>query len=113
MRRTRWAIALVCALAVALIGGACDLVAGDSLVVNAAAVDPGATRSGLLAESNVDGVVLKGVNGIAPCDYRTMMNADYGRWKPKRVSLVFSGNSFTNCMKDSTGKQLSGTALVT
>jgi hypothetical protein len=109
------ALALLIAIVAVLIAAGCDLVAGDSLVVNAAASDPGANLGGnppLAGDSTVDGVVLRGVAGIAACDYRGLMQQDFAKWKPKRVSLAFSGNSGTTpCTRDSAGRPLTGAAL--
>lgn len=81
---------------------ACDLVVGDSLVVNSLQV----------TGEVVDGVKLKGLPGTAPCDYRAQAPRDVAAEKPARVSLMFSGNSFTPCMRDASGQYLRGDALV-
>src|SRR4051794_28711615 len=113
MRLRRFRLLIVCIVLV-LTGtiASCDLVAGDSLVVNAASSDPGANYNSLAADSTVDGVVLRGVSGIAPCDYCNLMSGDYGKWQPKRVSLSFSGNNVTNCMKNAQGQKLVGAQLI-
>jgi hypothetical protein len=103
-------VAVAMAAAVGL--SACsDLVAGDSLVVNATAADGAPTSVSGTGESTVDGVTLQGFSGGAPCDYQRFMQAALDKYKPKRISFAWSGNAETPCMKDSLGRPLTGAAL--
>jgi hypothetical protein len=110
-------VILLTAFVIAATGlSACtDLVVGDSLVVGAAATEPGASVlswPATNATSLVDGVVLRGVAGVAPCDYRGLIAGDIDKWHPGRVSLAFSGNNSTQCMRDAQGRPLTGAAMV-
>lgn len=108
MRRLLAFAALLLAL---VVSGCSDLVAGDSLVVNAAVAD-GATPSVYgTAESTVDGVTLRGFSGGAPCDYLFFMQGDYNKYLPKKVSFAWSGNNGTPCMLLN-GQRRTGSALV-
>jgi len=103
MRRLRFVIVVLLAAIGAGMLTSCDLVAGDSLVVQAAR---GTDNPFFAAEDTKDGVTIKGVAGIAPCDYERAMVADYEKHKPTRVSLAFSGNNGTACTGHVTGALL-------
>lgn len=108
------ALALFAAALVAVLGvAACsDVVAGDSLVVNAAAYGDGAPISQFgTAESTVSGVTLQGFSGGAPCDYFRFEQSAWDRFHPSRISFAWSGNNITPCMLVN-GQKRTGSALV-
>lgn len=100
--------------AVVLSAGGCGcgaVVVGDSLVANAAVAD-GATPGGWgTATSSKDGVTLRAYPGGAPCDYISEMQTDLQTYRPRRISLAWSGDNGTRCMLQA-GQRLSGAALV-
>lgn len=101
----RCLLAVAAAALVTTGAAACsDLVAGDSLVVQAATGQE--QVAGLTGESTADGVTLRGVSGIAPCDYKGLVAADYAKYTPSKVTLAFSGNNQTACTGHKTGAAL-------
>lgn len=105
-------LAVLAALALALVLGACsDLVVGDSLVVDAAISDGAAPTPYGISTSTLDGVTLRGFSGGAPCDYFPIMQGDYSKYLPKKVSFVWSGNNGTPCMLLN-GQRRTGSTLV-
>ena len=55
---------------------------------------------------------VRGAPGGALCDLLPEMEEDAGVLRPAAIVLSFSGNAFTNCMKDDTGQTYEGDALV-
>jgi hypothetical protein len=89
-----------------------DLVAGDSLVVQAATATSGAPTPFGVGVDTADGVTLKGYSGAAPCDYRKFIGGDYDKYMPSKVTLAFSGNNGSACMRSASGAPLTGIAYL-
>jgi len=50
--------------------------------------------------------------GIAPCDELRSLGNDLRRSRPAIIVFAFSGNSFTDCMRDANGELLQGEQVV-
>ncbi len=104
MRKRNLIAAIAVSTAIAAGTTACtDLVAGDSLVVQAATTTTGNPTAYGVRASTVEGVALKGYSGAAPCDYKSFIASDYNQYRPGKVSLAFSGNNMSPCMARATG----------
>jgi hypothetical protein len=79
---------------------------GDSLTLQAS---PYITE---LAKTFGLRLVVRAFSGTAPCDFLPVLRNDLKAERPDLVMFAFSGNSAATCMLDTTGKPLTGLAVL-
>jgi hypothetical protein len=79
---------------------------GDSLTLQASPY--------LTAISKAFGLrlVVRAFSGTAPCDFVAVLRKDLTDERPDLVMFAFSGNSVATCMLDTTGRPLTGDAVI-